>query len=47
MRQKKSKKIFYILGLVFLLVVIFAVSRDLPIKVEHVEEQMENVFLKK
>ncbi len=47
MRQKKSKKIFYILGIVLLVIIGFAASRDLTVSVEHIEEPLENSFLKK
>ncbi|MFV0625924.1 MAG: hypothetical protein ACK5N8_01060 [Alphaproteobacteria bacterium] len=47
MRQKKSKKIFYILGIAILLVVGVLASRDLPINVQHIEEPLDNNFLKK
>lgn len=47
MRQKKSKVIFYILGAVILLGVLFVASRQVPVKVEHVEQPLENTFLNK
>lgn len=47
MRQKKSKAIFYIAGAVIILAVLFIASREVPVKVEHVEQPLENTFLNK
>lgn len=47
MRQKKSKTLFYFLGLIVVLAVLFVVSLETPIKVEHVEQPLENTFLNK
>ncbi len=45
MRQKKSKAIFYILGLIVVLAVLFVISTEIPVKIEHVEQPLENSFL--
>lgn len=47
MRQKKSKAIFYVLGLILVLAVLFVVIQEVPMKVEHVEQPLENTFLNK
>lgn len=47
MRQKKSKAIFYFLGLVVVLAVLFVITLEVPIKVEQVEQPLENTFLNK
>ncbi len=47
MRQKKSKAIFYVLGLIVVLAVLFVISQDVPMKAEHVEQPLENTFLNK
>lgn len=47
MRQKKSKTIFYFLGLLAVLAVLFVITLEVPIKVEHVEQPLENTFLNK
>lgn len=47
MRQKKSKTIFYILGLIVVLAVLFVISQEIPVKVEHIEQPLENNFLNK
>lgn len=47
MRQKKSKVIFYIIGVVIILGVLFVASREVPVKSEHVEQPLENTFLNK
>lgn len=47
MRQKKSKAIFYIIGAVVLVGILFAASREVPVKSEHVEQPLENTFLNK
>lgn len=47
MRQKKSKLIFYILGLIVFLAVAFVVTMEVPLKIEHVEQPLENTFLNK
>lgn len=47
MRQKKSKTIFYILGLIVVLAVLFVISQEIPVKVEHIEQPLENSFLNK
>lgn len=45
MRQKKSKAIFYILGLIVVLAFLFVISTEVPVKVEQVEQPLENTFL--
>ncbi len=40
MRQKKSNIIYYILGIIFLGAVIFAVTHEVPMQVEHVETEI-------
>lgn len=47
MRQKKSKKILYILAVVVIVIIAVAVSRDITPPVEHVEEVISNDFLKR
>lgn len=47
MRQKKSKTLFYFLGLIVILAIVFVVSLDIPVSVEHVEQPLENTFLNK
>lgn len=47
MRQKKSNAIFYILGVVILAGLFFALSRDVSVKTEVVEQPLENTFLNK
>lgn len=47
MRQKKSKAIFYILGLIVVLAVLFVISTEIPMQIEHVEQPLENTFLNK
>lgn len=47
MRQKKSKAIFYILGLIVVLAVLFVISQEIPVKIEHIEQPLENSFLNK
>lgn len=47
MRQKKSKTIFYILGLIIVLAIVFVLTLEVPIKVEHIEQPLENTFLNK
>ncbi len=47
MRQKKSKIIFYVLGAVVVLGILFAASREVPVSSEHVEQPLENTFLNK
>lgn len=47
MRQKKSKRMLYILVLAAILLVGFLSSRDLTVHVEQVEETLPNDFLKK
>ena len=47
MRQKKSKTLFYFLGLIVVLAVVFVVTLEVPVKVEHIEQPLENSFLNK
>ncbi len=47
MRQKKSKTLFYVLGLIVVLAIVFVMTLEVPIKVEHVEQPLENTFLNK
>lgn len=47
MRQKKSKTLFYFLGLIVVLAVVFVVTLEVPVKIEHVEQPLENSFLNK
>ncbi len=44
MRQKKSKTIFYVIGLIIVLAVLFVLSREVPMQVEHVEQVLPNDF---
>ena len=43
--EDKSKAIFYILGLIIVLAFLFVISTEVPVKVEHVEQPLENTFL--
>ena len=43
MRQKKSNLIYYVIGIV----VLFVASQEVPVKVEQVEQPLENSFLNK
>lgn len=47
MRQKKSKTLFYVLGLIVVLAIVFVMTLEVPIKVEHIEQPLENTFLNK
>lgn len=47
MRQKKSNLIYYVIGIVVLAGVLFVVSQEVPVKVEQVEQPLENSFLNK
>ena len=47
MRQKKSNAIFYILGAVILVGVLFVLSREVSVKTETVEQSLEIAFLNK
>ena len=47
MRQKKSKTLFYVLGLIVVLAIVFVMTLEVLIKVEHVEQPLENTFLNK
>ncbi len=40
MRQKKSNAIYYIIGLLVLAAVAFVVMHEVPMQVEHVEENI-------
>lgn len=46
MRQKKSKTIFYILGLILAAAVVYVVMHEVPVKVEQVEQPLENPLTK-
>ncbi|MBP3346993.1 MAG: hypothetical protein J6L86_08225 [Alphaproteobacteria bacterium] len=45
MRQKKSKTLFYIIGLIAVLAVLFLFSREVPMQIEHVEQPLANDFV--
>ncbi len=47
MRQKKSKTLFYFLGLIIVLLIGFVVTAEVPVHVEQVEQPLENSFLNK
>ena len=47
MRQKKSNLIYYAIGIVVLAGVLFVASQEVPVKVEQVEQPLENSFLNK
>lgn len=47
MRQKKSKAIYYIAGVIIFAAIAFIASREVPVKAEHVEQPLENSFLNK
>ena len=40
MRQKKSNLIYYIIGVVILAAVVFVVMHEVPMQVEHVEQNI-------
>lgn len=44
MRQKKSNAIFYVLGAVALVGILFVVSREVSVKTEHVRQPLEIRF---
>lgn len=44
MRQKKSKKIFYIFTIVILVVGAFMLSRDLSVKTEQVKKELSDTI---
>ena len=44
MRQKKSKTLFYVAGIIVVLGVFFMLSREVPMGVEHVEQPLANDF---
>lgn len=46
MRQKKSKKIFYIAGLIILAGFLFLISKESNVKTEQIEVKLENNFVK-
>lgn len=41
MRQKKSNIVYYIIGLLILAAVVFVVMHEVPMKVEHVEQDIQ------
>lgn len=45
MRQKKSKTIFYIVLLIVVLAIGYVLTREVPVKVEQVEQVLENNFV--
>lgn len=47
MRQKKSNLIYYVAGIVVIAAVLFVATREVPVKVEQVEQPLENTFLNK
>lgn len=47
MRQKKSNLIYYVIGIVVLAGVLIVASQEVPVKVEQVEQPLENSFLNK
>lgn len=47
MRQKKSNLIYYIVGIVVVVAVLFVATREVPVKVEQVQQPLENTFLNK
>jgi len=46
MRSKKSKNLFFIAGIIIILGIIFVSTKDISPKIEHVEQPLENSFLK-
>lgn len=47
MRQKKSNLIYYIVGIAVVVAVLFVATREVPVKVEQVQQPLENTFLNK
>lgn len=47
MRQKKSNFIYYVIGIALIAAVLFVASQEVPVKVEQVEQPLENSFLNK
>ncbi len=47
MRQKKSNFIYYVIGAVLIAAVLFVATREVPVKVEQVQQTLENTFLNK
>lgn len=39
-QQKKSNAVYYLIGLLFLAAVVFVVMHEIPMQVEHVEEEI-------
>ena len=46
MRQKKSKTFLPLLGILFVIAVIFIAAKEVSAPTEHVEQPLENTFLK-
>ncbi len=47
MRQKKSNFIYYVVTAALIAIVLFVATREVPVKVEQVEQSLENTFLNK
>ncbi|MBQ8465439.1 MAG: hypothetical protein IJ545_05460 [Alphaproteobacteria bacterium] len=47
MKQKKSKIIYYVFGIVILVGLFYVATHQIPLKTEHVEQVLENDFLEK
>jgi hypothetical protein len=47
MKQKKSKTIYYVFGIVLLAGLFYVATHQIPLKTEHVEQPLENDFLSK
>lgn len=45
MRQKKSKTIFYVLAIIAVFALGYVLTREVPMKVETVEQPLENNFV--
>ncbi len=47
MRQKKSNLIYYVIFAVVIAAVLFVAIHDVPVRVEQVQQPLENTFLNK
>ncbi len=44
MRQKKSKTLFYVIAIIVIAILGYVLTKDVHVKVEHVEQPLENNF---
>ena len=47
MRQKKSKLIYYIVGMAIIAGIFYIATHEITVKTERVEQQLPNAFLSK